>query len=114
MFRFRISLKNGFRHKLNHPKQRKSPNLLLIPITYLSHYRFIHNMSYSENFKFPSLNSESHQNLGLMQVELFESEKITLPAPGAPITIYGITGPIYALAIYGPVRLQQSPWPRHL
>jgi len=29
-----------------------------------------------------------------MQVELFESEKITLPAPGAPITIYGITGPI--------------------
>jgi len=29
-----------------------------------------------------------------MQVELFESEKITLPAPGAPITIYGLTGPI--------------------
>ena len=65
MFRFRISLKNGFRHKLNHPKQRKSPNPLLIPITYLSHYRFIHIMSYSENFKFPSLDSESHQNLGL-------------------------------------------------
>jgi hypothetical protein len=29
-----------------------------------------------------------------MQVELFELEQITLPAPGAPITIYGITGPI--------------------
>src|SRR6202050_3110726 len=64
VFRFRISLKNGFRCKSNHPKQRKSPNLFLIPITYLSHYQFIHIRSYSNNFKFPSLDSESHQNLG--------------------------------------------------
>ena len=65
VFRFRISLKNGFRRKLNHPKQSKSPNPLLIPITYLSHYQFTNIMSYSENFKFLSLDSESHQNLGL-------------------------------------------------
>ena len=114
-FRFRISLKNGFRHKLKHSKQRKSPNPLLIPITYISHYRFIHIMSYSENFKFPSLNSNSHQNLGLnasWTVWIREDHPTCSWCP--PMTIYGITGPIWALAIYGPVRLQQSPWPRHL
>lgn len=58
VFRFKFSLKNGSKHKLNHSKQRRSP----FPDTY---QWFVHIGSCGENFKFPSSDSESPQKLSL-------------------------------------------------
>ena len=53
-------LKTESRHKLNHPKQRRSTQTS--PDT---RHQFIHIGSYSEKFKFPSSDLKSPQNLGL-------------------------------------------------